>query len=408
MIDLKDISKIGIGTYKMSSNSTKHIESLNYAIDCGINLIDTASNYQFGDSERLIGNLISQINREKVFIISKAGYIQGNDKKKFSSFLDNKRTIKISEGFYYSIEKEFLELQIQASLKKLNTDYLDCFLIHNPEHYFDVPNENQSKIYEHLVESLFHLETLVKKGVIRYYGISSNVLPKKGLDLTKIISSNDFPNFKLIQFPYNLIENDASLKNYDNKSLIEICKKRDIKTISNRPLNTTHNNKVLRLANYSSEVLKIDDFQEEKLFNVFLQKIQDQLTKFGEDSKPEDFTPIKYFIDNRKGIANPEAVSQAVEGHLIPFINQLQFNDNNDVLKITRELQYYWSLYSKASITQRASNLKKELITKGVFDKADKRDISLMACEIYLNNGIDHVLVGMRKKEYVEKLLPLI
>jgi len=408
MIDLKEISKIGIGTYKMFINNIEHIESLSFAISKGINLIDTASNYQFGDSEKLIGKLISQIDREKVFVISKAGYIQGNDILTFSKFLNNKGTIKISERFYYSIEKQFLQLQIQASLKKLNTDYLDCFLIHNPEHYFDVPNENQSKIYAHLIESLFHLETLVEKGMIRYYGISSNRLPKKGIDLTEILNKNDFPNFKLIQFPYNLIENDASLKNYDDKSLIELCQKRDIKTISNRPLNTTYNNKVLRLADYSNEISKIDDFQEEELFNVFIQRIQDQLTKFGENSRPEDFTPIKYFIDNRKNIANPEAVSRAVEGHLIPFINQLQFDDTNDLKKIIRKLQYYWSLYSKASITQRASNLKEELITKGVFNKEDKRDISLMACENYLNSGIDHVLVGLRKKEYVEKLLSLV
>ncbi|MFL0087868.1 aldo/keto reductase [Tenacibaculum maritimum] len=326
----------------------------------------------------------------------------------FSKFFKQKKTIKINDSFYYSIEKDFLELQIQASLKKLNTNYLDCFLIHNPEHYFDVHNENQSKIYEHIVKSLYHLETLVKKGIIRYYGISSNILPTRGIDLTKILENNNFPNFKLIQFPYNLIEKEASLKNYGNESLIELCKRKDIKTITNRPLNTTYNNKALRLADYTHEISKIDDSEEERLFSFFIEKIQNQLIKFGEDSKPEDFTPIKYFIENRKIIANPEALSKGVESHLIPFINQLQFDKKDVIFKITKHLQYHWSLYSKASITQRASNLKKELVINGVFNKEDKRDISLMACENYLSQGINHVLVGMRKKEYVEKLLPLI
>ncbi|MFL0139786.1 aldo/keto reductase, partial [Tenacibaculum maritimum] len=83
--------KIGIGTYKMSINNIEHVESLIYAINEGVNLIDTASNYLFGDSEKLIGKTIDQIDREKVFIISKAGYIQGSDILNFPSFLNKKK-----------------------------------------------------------------------------------------------------------------------------------------------------------------------------------------------------------------------------------------------------------------------------------------------------------------------------
>jgi aryl-alcohol dehydrogenase-like predicted oxidoreductase len=406
MIDLKNISKLGIGTYRMNKNNQTHICSLQYAIENGINLIDTASNYQFGSSEELIGECLSKNQRKNAFIISKAGYVNGNDINVFAKVLDNPRTIKINDSFLYSIEPSFLEAQIYATLKRLKTDYIDGFLIHNPEHYFDIQNNNQKYIYEHLNESYSFLEKMVKKGVIRYYGISSNELPKNKIDLQKIINeNNNFPNFKLAQFPYNLIENEASKKIKD-ESLISFCKRKDILTFGNRPLNTTYNGKVLRLANYSNEFVNVDFDKEDVLFEEFLRLIKTQLEKFGETSKPEDFAPINFFIKNRKQIANPEAVNKAFNNYLLPFIKQLQFKDS-EINKIVNELLAYWILYAKKYITIRALNLKTSLISKKILSNSDK-DISLQACDNYLNKGLDHVLVGMRKKKYIDDLLDLI
>jgi aryl-alcohol dehydrogenase-like predicted oxidoreductase len=407
MISLNKISKLGIGTYRMTHTYEEHINSLRYGIDNGVNLIDTASNYQFGNSEKLIGEVLDKITRKNAFIITKAGYIQGNDINDFSKILNTSRTIKIKDSFFYSIESSFLEAQITASLKRLNTDYLDGFLIHNPEHYFDVENQNQKHIYEHLIESCSFLETLVDKGIIRYYGISSNVMPSNGIDLRRIINDdNDFPNFKLAQFPYNLVENEASKKNGDD-SLIDFCIKKGIKSFANRPLNTIHSGKVLRLADYSDEFANVDFEKEQILFGEFLNLIKEQFEKFGETSNPEDFSPINFFIKNRKDIANPEAVNKAVNNHLLPFIEQLQFKEDK-IKKIITELFGYWVLYSKKSITTRVFELKASLTSNEVFTNNDNRNISLMSCENYLKNGIDHVLVGMRKKEYIDDLKSLL
>lgn len=408
MKKLDKISKIGIGTYRMNITNQEHCNALSYAIDNGVCLIDTASNYQFGNSEKLIGSVLNGKKRENTFIITKAGYIQGEDINTFSSILEPLRTIKINKNFLYSIEPSFLETQITTSLKRLNTDYIDGFLIHNPEHYFDVENKNQKFIYQHLSEAFEFLEKLVDKGLIRYYGISSNALPTRGIDLRQILNDDtDFPNFKLAQFPYNLIENEAKDKNVNEQSLVDFCITNGIKTLANRPLNTTLNGKVLRLANYSDEYENVDFNQEQFLFNEFLYKIENQLKKFGEASKPEDFSPIKFFVENRKNIANPEAVNKAVNSHLLPFIQQLQFKDDK-IITIIEELLNYWVLYSKRYITERTIQLKNSLFDKGIFKENDARDFSLVACEKYLNDGIQHILVGMRKKEYIDKLLPLI
>lgn len=407
MIELNEISKLGIGTYRMSINTQEHRISLKYALDSGINLIDTASNYQSGNSEKLIGSLLNKSIRDEAFVISKAGYVQGNDINTFSKVLKTPRTYKISDNFLYSLDEKFLEAQLNASLKRLNTDYLDGFLIHNPEHFYSNKNKNKSHFYNYLIDSFLFLEKMVKKGVIRYYGISSNVLPINDIDIKKVVNeSNSFSGFKLVQFPFNLIENEAA-QELNGGSLISFCKRNNLKTLSNRPLNTTYNGKVLRLADYSSEYKNVNLEKEQVIFEELLHIIQHQLEKFGETSKPEDFTPIKFFIENRRKIANPEAVSKAITGHLLPFLQQIQLKEV-EISKIINKLSWYWILFSKKYITQRANELKNAMVSKGELLKNDDRDISLIACDNYLNRGIDHVLVGMRNNKYVDNLLSLL
>lgn len=400
MIKISDITPIGIGTYRMTLGNIEHQKALKYALENRINLIDTASNYQFGNSEKLIGSILKE-NRKDQFIISKAGYISGPDIKEFSKFLENSRSIKINNNFFYSIEPNFIKKQIENSLKRLNTNYLDGFLIHNPEHYFDIENVNQIDIYAHLRETCSFLEEMVKKGIIRYYGVSSNTMPTNGINLRKILNNNKFANFKLAQFPYNLIENEAKKPQNNEDSLIQFCKKSNIITIANRPLNTTYNNQVLRLADYTDEYLNVEFEKEEILFKEFLNTIKNQLEKFGETSKPQDFTPISFFIKNRKKIANPEAVIKATNSYLIPFIKQLKFEEKNEIFSIIKKLTNFWILYSKKNITIRTKEIQKKL------NLNEQKDISLTVCETYLKDGIDHVLVGMRKKNYVNKLSKL-
>jgi aryl-alcohol dehydrogenase-like predicted oxidoreductase len=73
MVQLSELSKIGFGGYRISSNSKENESALHYAIQCGCNLIDTASNYGNGESEKLIGKVLQKIPNNKVFVITKAG-----------------------------------------------------------------------------------------------------------------------------------------------------------------------------------------------------------------------------------------------------------------------------------------------------------------------------------------------
>lgn len=408
MITLENLSKIGLGTYRMSIGNKDHFKSLDYAVESGVNLIDTASNYVNGNSERLIGLYAKKRGRDKIFIISKAGYIHGDDLRVFSSYLSNQRCIKVQDGFYYSFEKSFLEKQIKFSLNRLNTGFIDGFLIHNPEYFLSDPSVSESMFYDQIAESLIFLEELVKDGVIRYYGISSNKLPTREVNIWKILTKrNDFPNLKLLQFPYNFIENEASAV-LEQETVLEFCRKNDIRTFANRPLTTNYNKKVLRIADYSKEISNINFANEQILFDQFISIVSDKLKNYDSKAKPTDFVPLNIIITNRKEIANPEAVDKIVYEYLLPFLNQLQFDDNHhEIINIVKELTSYWKAYAKKSITNRAVNLKKDLISKGEIEKKDVRDFSLIACEKYLDDGINHILVGMRKIHYINKLKSL-
>jgi aryl-alcohol dehydrogenase-like predicted oxidoreductase len=408
MVNFNKISKIGIGTYRMSIESAEHHASLRYAIENGINLIDTAHNYQLGNSEKLIGAVLGEIDRSSVFLVTKGGYIQGQDIQKVSSFM-GKKILKINSNFYYSIDKEILKFQLFNSLKRLNTDYLDCFLIHNPEHYFDIDNELQPYFYEHLEEAFTYLESLVSEGVIRSYGISSNTWHspdnEKCVDIRKVLGShNKWKNFRFVQFPYNFVEKKADEETIGRQSLIEFCKGEKIITLSNRPLNTVYQNNVIRIADYSDEVMKINDARESELFHELLTKVESRLLLIQGAASPVSVSPISFFTERRKAFANPEALNVALQTHLIPYLGTLGLNDQHTRSTVL-ELKYHWELYSKKLITERANNLKQRLLELDVIDSNDTRDLSAIACDYYLSKGIDHVLVGLRKKKYIERLL---
>jgi len=399
MKNIENLSTIGIGTYRMSIEDNNHIEALKYAIENEINLIDTASNYQNGNSQKLIGKIIDNSIRKDVFIITKAGYIQGNDIHKLS-LINRSNTIQINEQFYYSIDKSFINIQIEQSLERMNTEYIDCFLLHNPEHYFDVTNDLQKDIDDHIIKAFQFLEKLVESGKIRYYGISSNHLPIPSLknfrfeNLLKL--KRLFPHFKIVQFPYNIVEDNASKKLYGSKSLIDICKNYDIKCISNRPLNTVFEGKTLKLIHYHSVIN--NNPNEMELFECLLELIQNRLDEIGEKTPVEDFLPINFLIKNRKQIANEEALDKFISNYLIPFLNKIKLLDNN-IINLVSLLRKEWCIFVKQYNEKRLIDLKK---IKGI---SEDEDLMRYLNNYYSSNKIDNVLMGLRSKKYIKEIL---
>src|SRR5919199_6394973 len=74
-----NVSIVGFGGYRTGRTDPAHQEALRAALAAGVNLIDTSSNYVFGDSERLMGEVLAEggVPRDEVVVVTKIGYAQG-------------------------------------------------------------------------------------------------------------------------------------------------------------------------------------------------------------------------------------------------------------------------------------------------------------------------------------------
>ena len=172
-----DVSVICLGTMTFGEqNSEKDgFEQMNYAIDRGVNFIDTAEMYAvptraetYGKTEEIVGNWIkSKKNRDKIILATKIA--------SKSSGLSWVR----EGGKKLSFNKKNLNVAIDASLKRLKTDYVDLYQLHWPERNvpkFGVmdfeydPNDNEWTAVEEVLENL---NQLITQGKVRYIGVSN-------------------------------------------------------------------------------------------------------------------------------------------------------------------------------------------------------------------------------------------
>jgi aryl-alcohol dehydrogenase-like predicted oxidoreductase len=142
-----DISAIGFGCWEIgggygSIEETDFIKAINRALEIGINSFDTAEAYGFGASEKSLAKALGSRRKEAV-ITTKFGV----------GYPD-------TPNYRDSTRKRVME-SIEKSLKALNTDYVDVYLIHWPDR--NVPFE----------EPMRALDDLVKQGKVRAVGLSN-------------------------------------------------------------------------------------------------------------------------------------------------------------------------------------------------------------------------------------------
>lgn len=413
------MGKIGFGSYRISVKSSEHKAALIKALSLGCTLIDTSANYTNGESEILIGEVLQEHPEFKPIITTKAGYIQGKNLALLAELNDKGLALSdlviINEQLKHSIHPDFLLHQLDESLKRLKLQSIDYFLLHNPEYYFQSPNANAEEYYNRIKKAFIFLEEEVKKGRIKAYGISSNnfVLPlnhPEVTDLNKILQIKkelNAENFKVIQFPFNLIEIGAleKLGEYGDASLLELSKEHGIITMINRPLNAFTQDKLIRLATYD---IKLDEESAEKCFQHCMDLIA---KKWEEESSLEEkdglneIEMIKQFKAMWKTLPTPDAVEQVYLGHLFPFIARIWGGN----LSATEARPFYQLLdfsllYSRVNLSNTALNFKKQAEAVGLLPIDEAKPFATMTVETYLDYGFDYVLVGMKKTEYVDQL----
>lgn len=203
------VSQICLGTAGFSREEPVHweftvqdeqtcLEIVDEAIESGINFIDTANLYSYGQSEEIVGEAI-QGRRDDLVIASKVGKTVYEDPTRSS------------------LSKRNIITQVHKSLDRLNTDYIDLYYIHKWD--YETPIE----------ETLSALTYLVDEGLVRYIGASNLT----GYDLMKALyvsDLKDYERFVCIQPEYNLVGR------YEEENLLPVAKDQNLGVAPYAPL----------------------------------------------------------------------------------------------------------------------------------------------------------------------------
>lgn len=186
----------GLGTWQMggrferdpNNNDEADIQAIKNAIDAGITHIDTAEGYADGHAEELVAKAIKEYDRKKLLIVSK---------------------VKAENLSYKDIKKS-----LNNSLERLETDYLDLYLIHGPSD--EVPIE----------ESMRAMNDLIDQGLVKNIGVCN-------FNIKRFAEAQANSHHKLVanQLHHNLIYREAQ-----KEGLIEYCQKNDVMFIAWRPV----------------------------------------------------------------------------------------------------------------------------------------------------------------------------
>jgi aryl-alcohol dehydrogenase-like predicted oxidoreductase len=181
------------------TDDEESMRGLQAALDMGINFFDTAANYGAGHSEVLLGRAFKG-KRDRVVIATKFGHIVNEEKKTVHTAVDliipNVRT------------------DVENSLRRLQTDYIDIYQLHQGRYDPQLSLELQAI-----------LEELVTAGKIRWYGWSTDVVE----NARTFASAPTAVHCTSIQFALNAI--------HDNPEMRKVCADFDLAGINKDPLN---------------------------------------------------------------------------------------------------------------------------------------------------------------------------
>ncbi len=158
------------------------IRIIHRALDAGVNFIDTADVYSRGGSEEIVGKALSGGKRDNVVLATKVHGTMGDDPNEFGN------------------SRRWIIREVENSLRRLDTDWIDLYQIHRPEVDTDID------------ETLGALTDLVRAGKVRYIG-SSTFPASQIVEAQWVAEKRGRERFVCEQPPYSIlvrgIENDV-------------------------------------------------------------------------------------------------------------------------------------------------------------------------------------------------------
>ncbi|HCD9234401.1 aldo/keto reductase [Elizabethkingia anophelis] len=162
-----ELSAITYGAFAIGGNmwggneKKDSIASVRASIDNGVTTLDTAPFYGFGLSEEMIGEAIKGYDRSKIQLLTKFGLVwDGSNQGKGEFFFDAEEAGKTIPVYKYASKTSVIK-EVEESLKRLQTDYIDLLQIHWPDATTPIS------------ETMEALEILLQQGKIRAAGVSN-------------------------------------------------------------------------------------------------------------------------------------------------------------------------------------------------------------------------------------------
>ena len=224
------LSSIGIGTYLGNADSktdASYTESVVRAVQLGANVIDSAANYRFQRSERNIGEALKRLetefgfSRNELLICTKGGYLpfDGAPPRNIREYIEQTfvrpgvANFDDFVGGSHCMTPNYLQAQVNQSLRNLHLDCVDVYYIHNPESQLSHVSEQE---FEHRLSLAFErLEQNRAEGKLRFYGVATwngfraeagssgyHSLPRMVELATQAGGATH--GFRFIQLPFNL------------------------------------------------------------------------------------------------------------------------------------------------------------------------------------------------------------
>lgn len=174
------VSVIGLGTWQLgvdsgwkSMSEREAIALVRHALEQGVNFFDTAPNYGLGTSEERLGKALKGMDRSKVVINTKFGHSPTGE---------------------FNFRSDAIRSSLEGSLRRLQTDYVDSLILHNPP--AELLDGNNTDHYE-------QLEKLVAEGKIRAYGASVDTAREMRLLLSTT-------HAKVVEVFFNILHQEAA------------------------------------------------------------------------------------------------------------------------------------------------------------------------------------------------------
>jgi aryl-alcohol dehydrogenase-like predicted oxidoreductase len=224
------LSSIGIGTYLGNPDEATDLaytQSVVRAVQLGVNVIDTASNYRFQRSERSIGEALKilanehGIARDELVICTKGGYLpfDGAPPRNVREYV-NETFVKPGIASFddivagsHCMTPSYLQSQLDQSLRNMGLECVDVYYIHNPESQLQYVSEQE--FYDRLQRAFARLEENRSQGKLTHYGVATwngFRMPRNSgghhslaqmLELAREVGGGGH-GFRFIQLPFNI------------------------------------------------------------------------------------------------------------------------------------------------------------------------------------------------------------